>query len=87
MHILIDETTWSHDLQQVKGLFDRESSLVGGAWDQDKDLDWSDLDAAEWLPQDVPVDCLARSSLHFAIQRVDSCGWLSKLWSLFGSLI
>ncbi|CAE7289607.1 unnamed protein product, partial [Symbiodinium sp. KB8] len=85
MHILIDETTWSRDLQQVKGLFGgsgRVASLVGGAWDLENDLDWSDLDAAEWHPQDVPPDCLARTSLHFAVQRADSCRWVFDICHL-----
>ena len=58
------------------------SSLVGGAWDLDKYLDWSDLDAEEWHPQDVPPECLARTSLHFAVQRADSCRWVFDICHL-----
>ena len=79
MHLLIDETTWSKDLQQVRGLMQGEDRLVGGCWDRDPGQDWSDLDPEVWSKKQVPGTALAKTALHFVLQRKDTARWTFDL--------
>ena len=83
LHMIVDETVWSKDLLQVRGLGPSgEDLLVGGSWDKSPEQDYSNLDPAKWCKQTVPAEALARTSLHVCLQRVDTCKWVWDLLHL-----
>ena len=72
LHIMVDETVWSASYNQVRRLQNDADYIVGGFWSLDSEETRHMLPAEEYAGQDLPVDNLARVSLHFTVQRTNT---------------
>ena len=72
LHVIYDETVWSPSAEQCPGFLGEEEEdlravIVGGQW-SDNHLDaWHYLDAEQWAAEGVPVDKLAKLTLHWVV--------------------
>ena len=74
-YMLVDETVWCPNWEQVSSLRvtpsgQKENAWVGGHWDPQDD--WSYLRTADYSAADLPEEKKARLTLHLCLKRPDN---------------
>ena len=64
LHIVLDETTWSPDFQQVRKFKNGEDLIIGGCWDPSGGPDYSCLKPADHVLHTLDKEMQAKTALH-----------------------
>ena len=80
LHVMYDETVWAPSAEQCRGFLGEEEDdlrdvIVGGQWSDNHLEAWHYLDAEQWAAAGVPVDKLAKLTLHWVVSLPTNPRW------------